>query len=254
MPEIALSQQSGLKARLWRLARHASNPLSLSRLIWKNLAFAFSPQGAERRYDRQLGIDTAGYIETAELDLNPDAIRRGMPYGATPPLIAKFLIEKIAAKARDFTFVDVGSGKGRVLLIAAGIPFRQVVGFEHSAMLNAVAAANIRQFAQAHPDAAPITLATGDAARLPLPDGPLVLFLFNSLGPEAVKDFAAGVKASYLKSPRKIICIYYNTAHPDAFEEIGIFPLRHQPDCPEDSCDRYKDLRFKALIFETKDL
>jgi SAM-dependent methyltransferase len=253
MPDIALSQHSGFKARLRRLARHARDPLSLPRLIWKNFAFAFSAQAAERRYDQQLGIDTAGYIETENLDLNPDAARRGMPYGATPPLIARFLIEEVAAKARGFTFVDVGSGKGRVLLIAAGFPFRQVVGFEHSQMLNAVAAANIRQFALAHPDAAPITLASGDAARLPLPDGPLVLFLFNSLGPEAVKDFAASLKTSYLQSPRKIICIYYNSAHPDAFEDIGIFPLRSQPDYPEDACDRYSELRFKALVFETPD-
>ncbi len=253
MPEIALSQRSGFKVRLRRLAGHARDPLSLPRLLWKNIAYAFSPQGAERRYDRQQGIDTAGYIETADLDLSPDVVQRGMPYDATPPLIARFLIEKVAAKARGFTFVDVGSGKGRVLMIAAGFPFRQVVGFEHSQMLNEVAAANIRQFAQAHPDAAPITLAGGDAAHLPLPDGPLVLFLFNSLGPEAVKDFAASLKSSYLLSPRKIICIYYNSAHPDAFEDIGIFPLRHQPDCPEDACDRYSELRFRALIFETPD-
>jgi SAM-dependent methyltransferase len=217
------------------------------------LSYVFSPQAAERRYDRLLGIDTAGYIETTDLDLSPDATRRGMPYGATPPLIARFLIEEVAAKARGFTFVDVGSGKGRVLLIAAGFPFRQVVGFEHSQMLNEVAAANIRQFAQARPDAAPITLAIGDAARLPLPDGPLVLFLFNSLGAEAVKDFAASLKSSYLLSPRKIICVYYNSAHPDAFEQIGIFSVQRQVDCPKDSCDRYSELNFRALIFETGD-
>jgi len=70
---------------------------------------------------------------------------------------------------------------------------------------------------------------------------------------DGMKDFAAAIKSSYLASPRKIICIYYNTAHPDAFEEIGIFPIRELVDCPEDACDRYKTLQFRALVFETWD-
>lgn len=80
-----------------------------------------------------------------------------------------------------------------------------------------------------------------------------MLFLFNSLGPEVMKDFAACIKAAYLTSPRKIICIYYNTAHPGAFEETGIFPIRELVDCPEDACDRSRDLQFRALVFETWD-
>jgi len=251
MQETLPSLRPNLPARLLHLMRHVGDPLSLPHLIWKNVTFPFSPQGAEFRYDRRMGIDTAGYIETLDLGLSAEDAERGMPYGATPPRIAKFLIEKIASRTRDFTFVDVGSGKGRVLLIAAGYPFHRVVGFELSRMLNDVAAENVRQFVARNPNAAPITLVTGDAARLPLPDGPLVLFLFNSLGPEAVKDFAASVKASYLAAPRKIICIYYNTAHPAAFEEIGIFPLRELLDYPEDACDRYRGQDYRALLFET---
>lgn len=251
--EAVFPQQAGIRSHLRRIAQHASQPMSLPRLIWKNVAFPFSPQRAEQRYDQHNGIDTAGYIETADLDLGPEAARRGMPYGATPPRVARFLIEQVAARARNFTFVDVGSGKGRVLLIAANYPFRRVMGFEHSQMLNQVAAANLRQFVQRNPGAAPVELVTGDAARLPLPDGPLVLFLFNSLTQEAMADFAAHVKSSYLQSPRKIICIYYNTPHAHAFEEIGIFPMWHQANCPVDSCDRYRSLQFKALIFETWD-
>jgi len=251
--ETFTSLRQSLPARLLHLVRHASDPFSLPHLIWKNVTFPFSPQGAEVRYDRRMGIDTAGYIEAFDLDLSAEEAKRGMPYGATPPRIAKFLIEKIAPRARDFTFVDVGSGKGRVLLIAAGFAFRRVIGFEHSRMLNDVAAENIRQFVERNPDTAPITLVAGDATRLPLPDGPLVLFLFNSLGPEAVQDFAASVRASYLAAPRKIICIYYNTAHPAAFEDAGIFPLLELVDCPDDACDRYRDLGFRALVFETWD-
>ena len=247
----AAPQRSGLGAGLLRLARHAASPASLPKLIWKNIAFHFSAEGAERRYDRRLGIDTAGYIETADLDLDAGAIERGMPYGATPPNVARYFIEAVAARARGFTFVDVGSGKGRVLLIAAQYPFCKVVGFEHSKILAEVAAANIRRFTGAC--VAPIEILTGDAAVLPLPDGPLVLFLFNSLPAGAVREFAASVKSSYLRHPRKIILIYYNSACPDAFGETGIFSAGQSMDYPDDPCDRYRKLKFPAVVFETRD-
>jgi hypothetical protein len=47
--------------------------------------------------------------------------------------------EKLKIDPRDFTFTDFGSGEGRVLLIAAGLPFRAVVGVEFSAELNEIA-------------------------------------------------------------------------------------------------------------------
>jgi len=237
--------------RLARFFRHFSNPTALLKLIWKNLVFPFSAQAAEQRYDRQRGIDTAGYIEPSRLGISADAIRTSLQYDPTPPTIAEFLIQKIAPRARGFTFVDIGSGKGRVMLIAARFPFQKVVGFEHSKMLNDIAAENIAHSAGPNSGLAPMELATGDATKLPLPDGPLVLFLYNPFGPEAVRDFAASVGSSYLHAPRKIFCIYYNPAHPEEFETTGIFTSRQLVDCPRDPGNRYDVLRFQALILET---
>jgi SAM-dependent methyltransferase len=225
--------------------------MSLPKLIWKNLTFPFSAQAAEQRYDRQHGIDTAGYIEPSRLGIGEDAIRTSLQYDPTPPTIAQFLIQKIAPRAKGFTFVDIGSGKGRVVLIAARFPFQKVVGFEHSQMLNTIAAENIARFEQHESGLAPIELVTGDATKLPLPDGPLVLFLYNPFGLEAVRDFAASVRLSYLRAPRKIFCIYYNPAHREEFEPTGIFTLRQSVDCPRDPGNRYDFLRFQALILET---
>jgi hypothetical protein len=127
------------------------------------------------------------------------------------------------------------------------------VGFELYGDLNEVARNNIKKFSKQVSVMAPIELVTGDATQLPLPDAPLVLYLFNPLGPEAMIDFAAALKASYLRNPRKIICIYYNTAHPGPLEDIDIFPKRELAEYPHDPCDRYEDFNFKALIYETKD-
>ena len=40
---------------------------------------------------------------------------------------------------QDYTFLDIGSGKGRVLMLASDAPFRHIVGVELSPALTAIA-------------------------------------------------------------------------------------------------------------------
>jgi SAM-dependent methyltransferase len=248
-----MSMSDHLPTPLQRLARHLRKPGSLPGLIWKNITFPFTPQGAEWRYDRRLGIDTWGYIEPSRLDISEGSQKLSYAYGGTPPGIAKFLIAMVAPRAKGFTFLDIGSGKGRVLLIAARFPFGRVVGFEHSEQLNEVAASNARQFAKHYPDMVPVELVCGDAKRLPLPDGPLVIFLFNPMTREATTEFAASVKASYQRNPRKIICLYYYAGYADEFAKLDIFPVQKLVVPPPDPTDRYRELKFPSMIFETAD-
>jgi len=241
-----MSEQRGAQGRLRRLAHHFANPGAIPRLIWKNITYPFSQKAAEQRYDRRLGIDTGGYVETSVL-----GVAGGQAYVPTPPDVAKFLIERIAPRTKGFTFLDVGSGKGRVLLIAARFPFARVVGFEFSEELNETAGKNISQFAAQNPGLTPITLVTGDATKLALPDGPLALFLFNPFQLETTRAFAASVKASYQSAPRKIICIYYNPLFGEEFDGLGIFTARALVECPRDPTDLFGHLNFPAIIFET---
>ena len=185
------------------------------------------------------------------LGIGEEAVRTSFHYEPSPPAIAEFLIGEIAPRAQGFTFIDIGSGKGRVMLIAARFAFHKVMGFEHSPMLNDIAAENIARSTRRDAGLAPMELVTGDATKLPLPDSPLVLFLYNPFDREAVRDFAASVRASYLRAPRKIFCVYYNPTHPEEFEATGIFTASRLVDCPRDAINRHDHLRFPALILET---
>jgi SAM-dependent methyltransferase len=229
------------------IGRHLRAPGHIPALIWKNLKHPFSQKAAEQRYDRRNGIDTGGYMEPKEFF----GVEGGQAYVPTPPDVANFLIERIAQSAAGFTFVDVGSGKGRVLLIAAKFPFSKVIGFEYSEKLNEIAAKNIEQFTMQIAASAPIELVPGDATKLPLPAGPLVLFLFNPFQLEMARDFAASIKASYQNEPRKIICIYYNPMHPEIFDGLGIWAAREIVECPRDPADLFAHLKFPAIIYET---
>ena len=96
-------------------------------------------EAAERRYDKTLGIDTGGEIIGTQLRMAPEERAYAKGYAGTPPTVAERLIGLVADRARGFTFIDYGAGKGRVLLIAARHQFDRVVGVELSEPLIRVA-------------------------------------------------------------------------------------------------------------------
>ncbi len=102
--------------------------------------------------------------------MRPEERAYAKGYAGTPPTVAERLIGLVADRARGFTFIDYGAGKGRVLLIAARHQFDRVVGVELSEPLIRVAAANIAAYAPRHPGLCPIELTVQtDAANYELP-------------------------------------------------------------------------------------
>jgi hypothetical protein len=45
-----------------------------------------------------------------------------------------------------YTFIDMGSGKGRMLLLAAEPPFRRIIGVEFASDLDALARSNVKTY------------------------------------------------------------------------------------------------------------
>ncbi|MEZ4319235.1 MAG: class I SAM-dependent methyltransferase [Myxococcota bacterium] len=98
-------------------------------------------------------------------------------YEPTPPSVVRRVLDALPGDPERFAFVDLGSGKGRVVLMAAGRPFREVVGIERRRALHRRALRNRRAYrgiVVTEP-----TWVNADVREAPLPDGPIALFLFN---------------------------------------------------------------------------
>jgi len=89
-------------------------------------------------YDWWLGIETKHSASDAGDVSDPD------PYDPTQPTYLFWTFRNLPIEAREYSFVDFGSGKGRVLIAAAKHPFLQVVGVDHSRDLHQAATANMR--------------------------------------------------------------------------------------------------------------
>ncbi len=125
----------------------------------------------------------------------------GSPYFASEPWLFDEMIQALPIDFGKFTFVDLGSGKGRALLMAARHPFRKIIGVEFMPDLHVTACQNVAGRSQ-------IECRQMDARDFEFPAGPLVVYLFNPF-PEPV--FAAvleRLECSWRDSPRPVYVAY----------------------------------------------
>src|SRR6185436_12939628 len=97
-------------------------------------------------FDQQFGTETSIHIPLSELDIQSPNYAFGVEYSPVMPSRLQAAIECLQIDHARFTFVDLGSGKGRGLLLAAAWPFRRVLGVEFSKDLHETALRNIACF------------------------------------------------------------------------------------------------------------
>jgi SAM-dependent methyltransferase len=110
----------------------------------------------------------------------------------------------------SYTFLDLGCGKGRALLVASELPFRDVIGVELSASLAAIARRNAAIIARRDPQRTAVRIAEADASTFPIPAGDVVLFMYHPFGAELVAKVVRAVEAALVAERRSIFIIYYN--------------------------------------------
>jgi SAM-dependent methyltransferase len=164
-------------------------------------------------FDTAFGTDTGGLVwgESLQEPQNRDAAYWATGYYGISPSAFTRAMERLDLPWADFSFVDVGCGKGRAMLLALRFPFRQVLGVELSPALAAVAQSNLRRFqAPWRVTGVCASAIAGDATEFPLPDGPVVLFMYHPFAAPVMKRFLAHVAAAAHAEARDMYLLYAN--------------------------------------------
>jgi hypothetical protein len=132
------------------------------------------------------------------------------PYQPTEPALFHEMLAALAIDFSQFTFVDLGSGKGRTLLMASDYPFRKIVGVELLPALHRAAEENVQAYRRDTRKCLAIELVLGDARGYVLPNDPLVLYLFNPLPKAALVEVIDKLGASLRAHARPLYVIYHN--------------------------------------------
>jgi predicted RNA methylase len=132
------------------------------------------------------------------------------PYQATEPEIFREMITGLEIDFREFTFVDIGSGKGRVLLMASDYPFRRVLGIELLPALHRVAQKNLTAYKSGSQQCFAVETVWENAREFVFPVGPLVVYLFNPPPEAGIEDVVTNLVQSVRQDPRVVYLLYRN--------------------------------------------
>jgi hypothetical protein len=135
------------------------------------------------------------------------------PYQPTEEDLFREMLASFNIDFRDFTFIDIGSGKGRILLMASSYPFRRILGIELLAGLHEVAKQNITVYKDDSQVCDALESICLDAGEFVFPVEPLLLYLFNPLPARGLVHVLDNLEESLRTSPRRVYVLYHNAEH-----------------------------------------
>ncbi len=132
------------------------------------------------------------------------------PYQPTDPELFREMLDGLDIDYAQFTFLDLGSGKGRTLLMASEYPFLRVLGVELLSELNQLAQENIREFKSDARKCVVVESLCEDARVFTFPAEPLVIYLFNPFLKSGLAQVVRNLEQSLQEHSRPVIVLYHN--------------------------------------------
>ena len=169
-------------------------------------------------------FDQAHSVETNELVLVPEYGGAGPSYTPSLTSLLRIALRQLPPDLSDHVFVDVGSGKGRVLLVAAERKFKRILGVELTQELHEQAQRNIVNF-RGPRQTQEIHSVLSDAREFEIPQEPCVLYIFGAVAvyAELFETFVRNVERSYSQAPRGIFLITFNVEATEVMQRSLVF-------------------------------
>lgn len=198
----------------------------------------------DQRFDNKYGVDTTGEVPASKLEFEGENADAGHLYDTPPAPSLRHILGRLDIDVTAFTFIDVGSGKGRALLVASEWPFKRILGVELSARLHEVASTNIKRWSNSAQRCFNVEVLREDAALMAIPEGPLVVYFFAPFEAALMRTVVQRYEDSYDAAPRPMQLIYLtdpvtHTFHGEALGLDGRWNLIEQFKLPFSPAMRY---------------
>lgn len=232
---VAIVRQRGVLEPFRLVRRHGLG--ESARFVGRNIRHLIADRLA-RRWDRANDVDTAGSIQLAMLDVVGPHRDKGNECVCTSPKSFDFIMRSLPADLSDATFIDIGSGKSRTLLLASHYDFAAIVGVEFARELAAIARRNVERYGNPRQKCRALSVVEGDAAAYVFPDTPLVVYFYNPFSKDVFDLVMANLKASLRKTPRRCFVVYGSSSHQaidwarPAIRSAGLFEEMAVPRMP----------------------
>jgi hypothetical protein len=234
VPESLIAQQPSILQTAWHWWKYAAafeGPLRATRRL-AGVLWEFTRDSTPER--RRLRFGDADYDWDHRVNTTSGAVAwrdrlLGMfhsEYQPTEPGAFHEMLDGLrqytGVDFRDFTFIDLGSGKGRTLLMASDYPFRRILGVELLPALHRIALENLAQYKNAAQKCFAMESLCADANEFPFPDEPLVVYMFNPLPESGMRRVRANLEQSLRARPRAAFVLYHNPLLEHVLSEGGM--------------------------------
>lgn len=180
-------------------------------------------------FDLSRNVHTSGNVSLQTAGIPAQEFQDSEFYQpARPAHIRQALRETSVQDLSGFSYVDLGSGKGRTLFIAAEFPFKQITGVEFSRVLHEEACANVSCFRSWKRGCRDITTLHGNAKDFAFPESKMVLYLFNPFGSATMKHVLNNLETSLKRHPRHTIVVLLWPRCQDQVAEVDGMRLRRK--------------------------
>lgn len=177
-------------------------------------------------FDLRYDVDTSGLIGGGDLRSgHRHDVFNTAYYGMAPSrfrtVMQRWIADETHGAIDSYSFVDLGCGKGRAVLMASEFGFGNVVGVELHASLAKTAEHNVAVWTAAGRSASPIRILCQDAADFTFPDGACLLYLFHPFAAPVLARVIERIDVEFACRQGMLDVIYFN---PEAGELLDLHP------------------------------
>ncbi len=155
------------------------------------------------RFDLAFGTDTSGWIDVENLDIAQEAMEHSAAYAPSRARHVRKLLEALRLPPGR-VLVDLGCGKGKVLLLAADYEFKRIVGVEISARLCQIARNNLMLYEHKVRRPLHVEIIQSDASQYAVREDEDVFFLYNPFDYSIMEVVLGNIVRSLAARPRRI--------------------------------------------------
>ena len=173
-------------------------------------------------FDYRYGTDTFRRIPHDEIGTDSENKIHCVNYGASKAMPFMRLMHLLKFPPEG-VFVDLGSGKGRALMLAAKYGFQKVIGVEFSGELCATARENLRKYLRQCPSRSQVEVVHSDVTKYQLRDDETVFFMLDPFNAPVLTEVLGNIRASAARRPRTIWLIYSVPREHQIIAQSGLF-------------------------------
>jgi SAM-dependent methyltransferase len=179
-------------------------------------------------FDFRYGTDTCACMQLDELTIKGENKEKGFRYQPTRvvPLRKLFRVLRPTIPAGS-VLVDLGCGKGRILLVASEFGFKEVRGVEFARELCETARKNSVAFKARTGIKTECQIIEDDVTHYTIHDDENVFFLYNPFDETILSKVLCNITTSLQAHPRKILILYSNPTCARAIEQRDDFVRSH---------------------------